>query len=97
MPARDFEETSRSAPTPTSLRIRSDRSQLMNDSRDSVSESSENGDEAKTLTTSQPEEITGKHFETVLKNPKAWSPVRSVGSVVCIFYFKSEYLLYFSK
>ncbi|XP_017786159.1 PREDICTED: tectonin beta-propeller repeat-containing protein [Nicrophorus vespilloides] len=27
-------------------------------------------------------ELAGKHFETQLKNPKAWSPVRSVGSVV---------------
>ncbi|XP_037936661.1 tectonin beta-propeller repeat-containing protein-like [Teleopsis dalmanni] len=27
-------------------------------------------------------EISGKHFETQLKNPRAWSPVRSVGSVV---------------
>lgn len=28
------------------------------------------------------QEISGKHFETQLKNPRAWSPVRSVGSVV---------------
>lgn len=27
-------------------------------------------------------EISGKHFETPLKNPRAWSPVRSVGSMV---------------
>lgn len=27
-------------------------------------------------------EIAGKHFETQLKNPRAWSPVRSVGSIV---------------
>lgn len=27
-------------------------------------------------------EISGKHFETTLKNPRAWSPVRSVGSMV---------------
>lgn len=27
-------------------------------------------------------DLTGKHFEAQLKNPKAWSPVRSVGSVV---------------
>ncbi|XP_014095584.2 tectonin beta-propeller repeat-containing protein [Bactrocera oleae] len=27
-------------------------------------------------------EISGKHFETQLKNPRAWSPVRSVGSIV---------------
>lgn len=27
-------------------------------------------------------EVTGKYFETPLKNPRAWSPVRSVGSIV---------------
>ncbi|KAI9586935.1 tectonin beta-propeller repeat-containing protein [Glossina fuscipes] len=27
-------------------------------------------------------EVTGKHYETQLKNPRAWSPVRSVGSAV---------------
>lgn len=27
-------------------------------------------------------EMGGKHFETPLKNPRAWSPVRSVGSMV---------------
>ncbi|XP_055686263.1 tectonin beta-propeller repeat-containing protein isoform X2 [Lutzomyia longipalpis] len=27
-------------------------------------------------------EISGKHFETPLRNPRAWSPVRSVGSMV---------------
>lgn len=26
--------------------------------------------------------LTGKHFETQLRNPRAWSPVRSVGSMV---------------
>lgn len=26
--------------------------------------------------------MNGKHFEAQLKNPKAWSPVRSVGSIV---------------
>lgn len=27
-------------------------------------------------------EVSGKHFETPLRNPRAWSPVRSVGSIV---------------
>lgn len=30
----------------------------------------------------QASEITGRSYETQLKNPRAWSPVRSVGSVV---------------
>lgn len=69
------------------MRLRSERAQHLNDSqqsRDSVSEGSENGEDVKNVPQPQPqpEEITGKHFETTLKNPKAWSPVRSVGSVV---------------
>lgn len=32
----------------------------------------------------------GKHYETQLKNPKAWSPVRSVGSVVGTEVFSDE-------
>lgn len=68
----NLEEQSHSAPTPTSLRLRSDH----NDSQSSVTINET--DEAK----GEPEIITGKHFETTLKNPTAWSPVRSVGSVV---------------
>lgn len=69
----NLEEQSHSAPTPTSLRLRSDH----NNSQNSVTSINET-DETK----AEPEVITGKHFETTLKNPKAWSPVRSVGSVV---------------
>lgn len=35
-------------------------------------------------------DLTGKSFETTLKNPRAWSPVRSVGSVVSNFVGKSS-------
>lgn len=31
---------------------------------------------------SEPHEVAGRHFETPLRNPRAWSPVRSVGSMV---------------
>ncbi|KAK9712924.1 Integral peroxisomal membrane peroxin [Popillia japonica] len=41
------------------------------------------GDQSHSAPTSLPVgEIGGKHFETPLKNPRAWSPVRSVGSIV---------------
>lgn len=35
-------------------------------------------------------DLIGKSFETTLKNPRAWSPVRSVGSVVR---FSHKYLM----
>ncbi|KAF5287072.1 hypothetical protein FQA39_LY16057 [Lamprigera yunnana] len=48
-----------------------------------IAEWEEQSHSAPTVPTSLPiGEVTGKHFETQLKNPKAWSPVRSVGSVV---------------
>ncbi|KAK4880363.1 hypothetical protein RN001_008509 [Aquatica leii] len=48
-----------------------------------ISEWDEQSHSAPTAPTSLPiGEVSGKHFETQLKNPKAWSPVRSVGSVV---------------
>ncbi|XP_031344755.1 tectonin beta-propeller repeat-containing protein isoform X2 [Photinus pyralis] len=48
-----------------------------------IAEWEEQSHSAPTAPTSLPVgEVTGKHFETQLKNPKAWSPVRSVGSVV---------------
>lgn len=74
---RDLEEQSHSAPTPTSLRLRSDHSYIKQQSVTNTSINEDEIDENK-----EPEVITGKHFETTLKNPKAWSPVRSVGSVV---------------
>lgn len=37
---------------------------------------------ASSAPTSESHEVAGRHFETPLKNPRAWSPVRSVGSMV---------------
>ncbi|XP_047988327.1 tectonin beta-propeller repeat-containing protein isoform X1 [Leguminivora glycinivorella] len=37
---------------------------------------------SKKTTTATDIDLTGKSYETTLKNPRAWSPVRSVGSVV---------------
>lgn len=37
---------------------------------------------SKTNKTTENIDFTGKSYETTLKNPRAWSPVRSVGSVV---------------
>ncbi|KAF2895160.1 hypothetical protein ILUMI_11013 [Ignelater luminosus] len=48
-----------------------------------IAEWEEQSHSAPTAPTSLPVgDLTGKHFEAQLKNPKAWSPVRSVGSVV---------------
>lgn len=91
LPWRDSDEQSHSAPT-TTLRNQQRPSSLSGDanldiihdsSMSSISEHNKDPEGDKI-----PEEITGKHFETTLKNPKAWSPVRSVGSVVSRYFRK---------
>lgn len=86
LPYQNFDdEQSHSAPTlatlkrPNSLSSGDHNLDIIHDSSmSSISEyQSKEPEEHK-----MPEKITGKHFETPLKNPKVWSPVRSVGSVV---------------
>lgn len=87
----EWEETSRSAPTPTSLRIKqegesfsesSEGSELPQQPSHSESPGSNQGDKATPEPKGEPFIVTGKHFEHPIKSSRAWSPVRSVGSVV---------------
>ncbi|XP_055708110.1 tectonin beta-propeller repeat-containing protein [Phlebotomus papatasi] len=86
------EETSRSAPT-VNARHKPELWQKPADSPPSVAGSLKSAREEEALreqslqvAASAPVaeifEVSGKHFETPLRNPRAWSPVRSVGSMV---------------
>uniref|UniRef100_A0A1B0GNN2 Tectonin beta-propeller repeat-containing protein n=1 Tax=Phlebotomus papatasi TaxID=29031 RepID=A0A1B0GNN2_PHLPP len=86
------EETSRSAPT-VNARHKPELWQKPADSPPSVAGSLKSAREEEGLreqslqvAASAPVaeifEVSGKHFETPLRNPRAWSPVRSVGSMV---------------
>lgn len=83
----DDEEQSRSAPT-TNPRHKPElwKKPIQTPKGGSLTEHSEisiSNEQMENVASSAPVfEVSGKHFETQLKNPRAWSPVRSVGSIV---------------
>lgn len=54
----------------------------LNEHRRKVNPTLKESTQASSAPAAEIAEITGKHYETQLKNPRAWSPVRSVGSIV---------------
>ncbi|XP_026483040.1 tectonin beta-propeller repeat-containing protein-like [Ctenocephalides felis] len=78
----DLEETSHSAPTEHLLLHENVENQDKQKCQTNQQTNNVRKNNARPSSMVEEFSVTAKHFETQLKNPRAWSPVRSVGSMV---------------